>query len=197
MCLKLRMPQLVKKSLTFVTLIALGFILLSLQALAAPHPGTSTSMLIAPHKAAFFARKGFQLNSGKTEWSITGDENSSLSEFHLQFTPPKGTALLELNTETLAQEMSLESYAKKWVRDYPMYGFEVLGTKSFAQNHSKGFIVDLLHRKMKKQVRQVIFLSGKTSVTLTCADQMDTFKDSLQDCNSIIKTFDWIKSPTK
>ena len=93
--------------------------------------------------------------------------------------------------ETLRTEMTLENYTKKWIRDYSNYGFDVLGSQTFALNGSKALVVDLFHKKSEQQMRQVLFLKNKKVVTLTCRDQQKTFEQTLIGCNQISKSFEW------
>jgi hypothetical protein len=52
-------------------------------------------------------------------------------------------------------------------------------------------VLDLINRDNGRQLRQVVFLKKQKAVILTCRDQVSTFKDSLKNCNQIIRTFQW------
>jgi hypothetical protein len=162
-------------------------------------PGAGSSILVAPEKGLFFSLKGFTLGA-PSAWSLekTHDEQEAKEgfdandEFSVTYTNPLfPSAKLSVKTDTLRSETSIEAYAKKWMKDYSSYGFDVLSAKTFSNQHSKGLVVDLMFKKQGTQLRQVIYLHGKTTVTLTCLDQVKLFKASILGCNQIISTFAW------
>ena len=173
-----------------------AFILLSSSfALSAPHPGTSSSVLTDPQQGHYFQSQGFNLRTLGTDWLPTPQNKDSLFE-SVRFTPQgqmEATASLSVRTDTLSKQGSLESYAKKWMRDYPSYGFEVLGAKSFAVGGSPGLVVDMVQRGEKKQIRQVILQKGQRVAILTCLDNQDSFHKTLPNCNQLVKNFEWNK----
>ena len=130
-----------------------------------------------------------------TDWLPTPQNKDSMFEA-VRFTP-KGaldsTASLSVRTDTLSKQSNLESYAKKWMRDYPSYGFEVLGAKSFAVSGSPGLVVDMVQRSKSKQIRQVILQHGQHVAILTCLDSQSTFQKTLSSCNQLVKNFEWNK----
>lgn len=155
-------------------------------AYASPIPATSSSALTSPEKGLFFSIKGFQLSSKNTSWL--------LSEEPLLYKSKTYTgALFSVEQDTLKVDLSLENYAKRWMKDYSQYGFDVLGVKSFAHNKDRGLVIDLLQHKQNKQIRQAIFLSNKDAVVLTCLADQNDFKNILTDCNQMIKGFSWTK----
>ena len=169
-------------------------ILLSAQvAWGSPHPATSTSVLTNPEAGHYFQNQGFRLKSLGTDWLPTPQDEASASE-SVRFTP-KGqidsTASLSVRSDTLTKQSSLEAYAKKWMRDYPSYGFEVLGAKSFAVGGSPGLVVDMIQRSKNKQLRQVILQKGAHIAILTCLDNQASFQKTLVSCNQLVKNFEW------
>jgi hypothetical protein len=161
---------------------------------AAPHPATSSSSGLTPEKGLFFARKGFIFPAPK-HWTLDEDlREESTDEFSIEYKSKSSqTATLSLKTDSLKKNLSLESYGKKWMKDYSSYGFDLLGAKPFVNdNKAKGLVVDLKHRKKNQQLRQVIFLQNKTAVTLTCVDEIKNFINTIADCNSFFKNFSWI-----
>lgn len=132
---------------------------------------------------------GFSLQTSGTSWNLDPNQPENGEWLYLQ----KGRgAQLRVQNESLRTELSLEAYAKRWMRDYASYGFEVLGTKPFANEEARGLVVDLLHRGTEKQVRQAVFLKNKKAVILTCSDSQKSFSQSLPDCNQMIKSFSWL-----
>jgi len=172
------------------------FILLSSSfALSAPHPATSTSVLTDPQQGHYFQSQGFNLRTLGTDWLPTPQNKDSLFEA-VRFTPKgviEATASLSVRTDTLSKQGTLENYAKKWMRDYPSYGFEVLGAKSFAVSGSNGLVVDMVQRSKGKQIRQVILQKNQRVAILTCLDNQDSFQKTLTNCNQLVKNFEWNK----
>lgn len=100
-------------------------------------------------------------------------------------------ASLTVRVDDLDKQVALEKYIQKWMKEYPRYGFDVLGSKPFAQNKLNGYVLDIVNREQQKQLRQVIFVKDKRAAILTCRDRVASFQTSLKACNEIIKTFTW------
>lgn len=164
-------------------------------AVAAPHPATSSSVLTDPQQGHYFQSQGFNLRTLGTDWLPTPQNKDSLFD-SVRFTPKgviESTASLSVRTDVLSKQGTLESYAKKWMRDYPSYGFEVLGAKSFAVSGSPGLVVDMVQRSKNKQIRQVILQKGQHVAILTCLDNQSSFQKTLASCNQLVKNFEWNK----
>lgn len=170
---------------------------------AAPAPGAGSSVLVSPLAGLFYSARGFTL-SAPAEWTIDSkfkdlenNDSTNANEIEIAYLNPRlPNSRVSVKTNTLKSELSLEAYAKKWMKDYSSYGFDVLGAKTFFSNSAKGLVVDLVHRKQGQQLRQVIFLKKKTAVTLTCLDKIENFDASLTTCNQILKTFAWKGLPS-
>lgn len=160
--------------------------LVTLQAYGSPHPAVGTSALVSPEKGLFFQRYGFLLKTEQSGWTL-----ATPSDQVTYVNPKSETGSLSVRTETLRIEMTLENYAKRWMKDYPNFGFDVLGTKAFGLNKARGLVVDLSHKKSGQQLRQILFLKDKKVVILTCKDQSAKFEATLQGCNQIAKSFQW------
>lgn len=166
--------------------------LFPLSALAAPHPATSTSALTAPEQGLYFLHKGFTLKTDGSTWLPVAESETKLLDtvrFASKDKPQGG--YLSIRTDRVAKSASLELYTRKWMRDYPNYGFEVLATKQFSLNGQPALIVDLLSRTKGKQIRQVVLKNEDKVAIMTCMDAKEAFSASLQQCNQIIKTFRW------
>jgi hypothetical protein len=172
----------------------MAFLLISSSlALGAPHPATSTSALTDPQLGHYFQSQGFNLRTAGTDWLPTPQNNESLFEA-VRLTPKgqlESAASLSVRTDTLSKQSSLENYAKKWMRDYPSYGFEVLGAKSFAMAGGPGLVVDMIQKGRSKQIRQVILQKGQRVAILTCLDNQSNFQKTLVACNQLVKNFEW------
>lgn len=180
----------------------------SLAAFAAPIPGTSTSKLVSPEIGLYHSPIGFQMNSGKTGWAhvapprgnkfiatmYMAQPTSIATQMHADLTGKIKTAspaTLTVRVDELEKDIALEKYIQKWLKEYPRYGFDVLGSKAFVQNKQKGYVLDLVNRDQGKQLRQVVFLKQKKAVILTCRDKVASFQTTLKSCNEIIKSFVW------
>ncbi|MGZ3743500.1 MAG: hypothetical protein ACXWRE_00165 [Pseudobdellovibrionaceae bacterium] len=173
----------------------LSCLILSNLAVAAPYPATSTSLLTDPQLGHYFQSQGFSLKTLGTDWLPIPQNKDFLFE-SVRFTPKgniESSASLSVRTDTLIKQSSLETYAKKWMRDYPSYGFEVLGAKSFNFAGSPGLVVDMVQKNKNKQIRQVILQKGQRVAILTCLDNQTNFQKTLISCNQLVKNFDWNK----
>jgi hypothetical protein len=79
------------------------------------------------------------------------------------------------------------------MKDYTRFGFDVLTAKPIKVGEAQAFLLDIVSRETQKQLRQVVFLREKTAVILTCRDQRESFKNTVQDCNEIMRTFEWVQ----
>lgn len=173
----------------------------SLAAVAAPHPGTATSTLVSPQLGLFRSPVGFQLAAGNSGWiqvSTSGDNQHIATTYRAPAqvvakaagkTADAGS--LTVRIDKLGKEMPIDQYVQRWMKEYPKYGFDVLGSAPFVQNKDKGYVLDLINRDNGRQLRQVVFLKKQNAVILTCRDQAESFKESLKGCNQIIRTFAW------
>ncbi|MBO9665279.1 MAG: hypothetical protein J7501_00505 [Bdellovibrio sp.] len=170
-----------------------AFILAPLLAQAAPYPATSTSALTAPERGLYFLHKGFTLKTVGSNWiPVASSEDSILDTIRFASKDAPDDGSLSVRTDRIAKNVSLDLYTRKWMRDYPSYGFEVLATKQFALNGSPALIVDMLSRTKNKQIRQVVLKNEDKVAIMTCLDSKESFSKSLQQCNQIIKTFTWV-----
>lgn len=164
---------------------------------AAPMPATSTSKLVAPQLGLFRSPLGFEINAGGSGWLHS--ESPRDSKFvQTVYRAPESTggdkaarASLTVRVDKLEKPLAMTKYVQRWQKEYPKYGFDVLGSKPFTQGKLNGYVLDLLNRDSQKQIRQVVFMKKTAAVILTCRDDAASFKDSLKGCNQIIRTFDW------
>jgi hypothetical protein len=101
------------------------------------------------------------------------------------------TASLTVRVDKLSKTIPLAKYVNRWQKEYPKYGFDLLGSKPFVQNKNQGYVLDLLNRQSGKQMRQVIFMNDKkrAAIILTCRDDVSRFKSTIKGCNQIVRTF--------
>ncbi len=157
---------------------------------AAPMPGTGLSQ----KPGSFFSEKGFRMDAGGTAWVQSAPPKNipSLVTVYKSPVPSQGqTPALTVRVDSLRKNSSLKNYVRKWMQDYTRFGFDVLTAKQIKINNQSAFLLDIVSRETKKQLRQVVFVKNKTAVTLTCRDHRDSFGKTVQDCNSIVKSFEW------
>lgn len=170
-------------------------LLATLNADAAPLPGTATSTLVSPKLGIFRSPLGFQIAAGQSGWqqAEAPAENKFIATMYKA--PSKSgktdVASLTVRVDQLKKETTLDKYVQRWMKEYPKYGFDVIGSLPFAQNKDKGFVLDLINRDSGRQLRQAVFLKKNRAVILTCRDRADGFKEALKSCNQIIRTFEW------
>lgn len=167
-------------------------VLLAQTAFAAPIPGGSNKS--KPTLGVYRSPQGFAMQTAGTDW--------------IQAAPPKNTryiatmfrspvmknnmrATLTVRVDQLNRPTELAQYVKRWTKEYPKFGFDVKGSKKFRMAQNDGYVIDLVNPAKKRQLRQVIFMQNKKAVLLTCRDHISTFKDSLAECNKMIKSFKW------
>ena len=161
---------------------------------AAPMP--SATKLVEPKLGIFRSPQGFKIGTGESGWihSEVPKNSKYVSTIYKSPALPgskKETAALTVRVDKLEKEMSIDKYVQRWMKEYPKYGFDVLGSKTFVQGKDKGYFLDLLNRDSGRQLRQVVFLKKQKAVILTCRDQKATFNAALKSCNQIVKTFQW------
>lgn len=186
------------------------------QSVASPVPGAGSSLLTNPDYGYFFTKYGFQLHRADTQWVLdevpstdaatsTTDTRSNLqanlqsairTDLQVEFKPRESNTdtRLMIKRDDLQTPMNALTYGRRHIKEFQNFGFEVLGSQTFAQNQEQGFVVDFVNRKNAKQFRQVVFTNDKEAVILTCSGALATFKSGLASCNSIIRTFSWDKT---
>lgn len=172
-------------------------VLTSVTSWSAPFPGAGSSPLVSDKPGSFFSSKGFRLNAAETAWVQTVPPKNipALVAIYKSPIPMNGQQpALTVRVDNLAQIQPLKNYVKRWMKDYGRFGFEVLTAKPVKIGENQAFLLDIVSRETQKQLRQVVFMREKTAVILTCRDGRDSFSKTVQDCNEIVKTFEWVKS---
>lgn len=161
---------------------------------AAPHPATSSSKLIAPKLGFYRSADGFQLHSSDSGWLQAAPPSGNQTILTVYRSPAsESRASLTVRVDRIARGMSSDKYIGRWIKEYPRFGFDVLGSQPFVQNGLRGHVIDLMNRDSKMQLRQVVFVSEsrRRAAILTCRDASNGFSSTLKACNSIVKTFQW------
>ena len=165
-----------------------------LRANGAPFPGTSSSPLVSHQPGMFYSIKGFRINSAQTAWIQSAPPKyipSLVTVYRSPLLSNGQQPALTVRVDDLRHVLTLKNYVKRWMKDYSRFGFEVLTAKPVKIGQSAAFLLDVVSRETQKQLRQVVFLKDKTAVILTCRDGRESFAKTVQDCNEIMKTFEW------
>lgn len=167
------------------------FLIIANLAQSAPFPVSSTSLITDPEEGKFFANHGFRFNTSKLNWTIVPDTNASIFET-FKFTSKSNTsAQLTLRKDDLGNHKNLETYAKKWMKEYPQYGFEILATKNMVLGGGDALLVDFIHRTKGQQIRQLVLQKNKKVVIMTCLDDVQKFRTTVTECNQMMTSFSW------
>ncbi len=165
----------------------------NLPAQAAPNPNASTQMVtpkLGIHKSKF----GFEILAKNTAWIKTQPPKKSRFIETVYRSPVERNnvrASLSVRVDNMRRPTSLKRYVRRWIKEYPKYGYDVLGSKGFKNGKKKGYVIDLINPRKKRQLRQVIYLNNQTAVLMTCRDHTESFSQSLKECNNIVKKFNW------
>ncbi len=166
-------------------------VVVALTSWSAPFPVSGTSMMTDPEEGRFLEPHGFRLKTTNLKWTVVPDEKASIFQT-FRFAPTNGqTAQLTVRKDDLGQQKNLEVYAKKWMREYPQYGFEILTTKNMQIGGGDGLLIDLVHRGKNQQIRQLVLHKNKKVVILTCLDDISKFRSTVSDCNQMMTSFSW------
>lgn len=174
-----------------------GLIFTPLTLLASPFPG---EVLLRPQSGLFWLSQGFRLGTQGTGWLLEEKPVATPVDFQIVHGSLEGatyihnkvpTARLRVEIEPLKAKATLESYTKRWVKDYYQYGFKILASKPLKLKGTPTVVYDLLSRSQDVQIRQIIQVREGRALIMTCSDGRQTFAQSLKDCNAMAANIDW------
>ncbi len=170
-----------------------ALLFLSSMTLAAPHPTTSSSLVNLPSSSIAFSQFGFKLNYIPNHWHLTENTTSENNSSQKQIDLKNQTARISFNYDETKNNVNLEVYVRRFLRDYNQFGFEVSGLQSIKNSSNKvtSVVLDINQKNKKTKSRQVFFQNGKKIVTATCIDDIENFDQSTKDCNKILGSFYW------
>ena len=181
-----------------IYLITIFVLALTLIASATPYPGMGSSILVDPTVGAFLAAKGFTVKTTGTPWVPVAQNENSLIEsvrFELKNTENlKSTATLALRIDDIGNAGKLDIYAKKWIKEYSQFGFEILGSQNAQLDGNESLVIDLLQKNKMQQIRQVLIRNNKQVAIFTCNDKKVEFAKTLPACNQVVRSFKWSKT---
>ena len=155
---------------------------------------TSSSIAIASQPGVYYSNLGYKVSAGKTQWKQfpAPSNNDYIETIYRSGDDNHVQAALTVRRDQMNEVVDISEYAKKWIKDYQRFGFQILASNKVRAEKEIGFMFDLVHRDSGKQLRQVLFAKNKNVVTLTCRDDISSFRETLRKCNDIIRTFEWL-----
>ena len=177
---------------------------ISFQIYAAPHPGMGSSALNQPQNSSVFSQMGFKLTALPLGWNliesnIAPNSVDTTKDFQIELgkkfsVGSNHIGRISFKFENTTKKVDLESYVKKYLRDYNQYGFDVSGLQSLREKNS--VIVDINQKNKKTRSRQMFFQNGTRVVMATCTDEFENFDKTISDCNQIFSGLIWTKINT-
>ncbi len=168
----------------------------SLRVAGAPFPGMATSALSDPQKGLFGVQHGieFRLKEGAA-WTLAQDSAWRAEEgswlFVLQPHLQRPDSKLSFRLDKVGPSQDLTLLAKRWIREYPLLGFQWLQTKNVEINGQKALMVDFYQKSRAIQVRQILLRDGQRLAVFTCSDKREVFAQTVGDCNQVVQSFHW------
>jgi hypothetical protein len=186
---------------TLIILISLA--LHPLDCNSAPVPATSSSILSQALKNTLQSDE-FRVGTFNHDfWELSPQINSTnrkLNAWHFQGLGSNLTARFSVHIDKLNTPTDLKQYVKKWIKEYPYLGFEILATNSMQVDGKPTFVIDLSNKVKNKQLRQFVIHNKEKNmaVVMTCTDIKSKFLTTIEKCHEIVKNFQWTaSSPTK
>lgn len=155
-------------------------------------------ILMRPQTGIFWQSEGFRLGTAGTQWvpdlntqtDGTDEARTPLENFRYQHRSSPH-AHLRIDVESLKGKSTLESYARRWVKEYGQYGFQILRSQPTKVNNHATLIYDLLPKTKELQIRQIIQVHHGKAVILTCSDEKGNFNKTTGDCNQMARNLIW------
>lgn len=168
---------------------------LSLTLSGAPFPTTGSSIVNSPKWNTAFSQMGFAFKLVSNEWvyleNPSQKQQSSQSQIDMGLKTLSESARLSLKTEMYKSKINLESYAKKYLRDYNQYGFEVISSKTIMLNNNPAIVIDLVQKNKSTQSRQFFISAGNKITVASCIDKTDVFTLTSNMCQQLFNTYQW------
>lgn len=173
----------------------------TLNSYASPIPATGSSSFAQALKNTLQS-EDFRVGTFNQDfWTLDPQINSTatkLSAWHFQGLGPNMSARFSVHIDRLNGPTDLKQYVKKWIKEYPYLGFEILATNSMQIDGKPAYVVDLLNKVKNKQLRQFVVHNKEKemAVVMTCTDARSKFLSTLNKCHEIVKNFQWAAGPS-
>ncbi len=169
---------------------------------AAPHPGLGSSSLNQITSGSAFSQMGFRLKSIPQDWDYdsslkTTQTNQSTSDkteqiqidLHKKKTHnAESIARLSFKSDSANPKIDLQSYVRKFLRDYNQYGFDAYSVQAPDKN---SVVIDVYQKNKKTRSRQAFYKKDSHIVIATCIDEYEAFDKTLIECNQILNSIVW------
>lgn len=176
-------------------------LLFSISLQAAPFPTTGSSVVNSPKWNTAFSQMGFSFKLVSDEWVFLDNPAQNRMpanpQIDMGFKTLSESARLSLKTETYRGKVNLEAYAKKYLRDYNQYGFEVISSRSIKINNIPAVVIDLMQKNKLTQSRQIFLGAGEKITIASCIDKAELFSLTSNMCNQLINNYAWRPSEVK
>lgn len=173
--------------------IILLFIMFRIEIYASPIPGVGSSPVHQLLKNVAISELGFRIGAqNEGFWAL--QQNSSLNStnsYQFSASDPAFSSRFAVNIDKFSSPMNLETYLKKWIKEYPYFGFEILQSKNMKIGGEKAYLIDLANRKKNKQLRQFVVVKNDFAVIMTCVDEINKFRDTSARCAELVNNFQW------
>ncbi len=166
---------------------------------ASPIPGFGSAPAQQLLRNIVISELGFRIgNSQQNFWTLKIEPSSTNSNsYQFYATNPQLSARFLINVDKFAKPITLDNYLKKWVKEYPYFGFEILQTQSFKIGGQSSYLIDLAHRKKNKQLRQFVVVKDNFAIVMTCVDEINRFKETSAQCGNLVNDFQWISKSSQ
>lgn len=168
-------------------------------AISSPIPGVGSSHVSQLLKNIIVSEYGFKIGTtDQSFWSLKADATANIkNSFSFVANNSQSNARFTINIDKFTNPMSFDSYVRKWVKEYPYFGFEILKTQVMKLGGQPCYLVDFAHRGKNKQMRQFVVVKKDFAVVMTCADEIQKFKDTALQCAELINNFQWTTASTQ
>lgn len=157
--------------------------------------GWSLVALAAIDPAALLPQEplGFEIKAEVPGWELSTPPPDAKNVKRLFRGPAsaasKSQPTLTVRIEPLAkEEKELRDYLRRWLKDYPKFGYNVLGHQPFKLDGRQAHVIDVVDVAGERQARQVVTVEGPNAILFTCLDQKQEFGKSLPACNTLIRS---------
>lgn len=134
-----------------------------------------------------FSQFGFQLQGNVQLPWILETTDSKNKEFNLIY----GSGRLNLKSEVVSQNVQLEQYVKKYLKDYNLYGFKVGQIQNGADSKDPKIVLDLEKKSNSVKAKQYFYLHKQKILIATCTDDFSSFDQTARLCQRFMDEIHW------
>jgi len=152
---------------------------------------------VTPHQYYDPSRK-LILGVANTGWDIfSGDDTTSkttTNDQKLQIVVRAPTVSPSGIQSTLTMRVdkgdwrSARTYAEKWLKDFPKFGFELQGAKDSKYGNLVGYDMELTSKDTQRRARQFVVRQPHEMWIFTCSADSASFQEAWKACEKILNT---------